>query len=720
MATVRMDWKGAGYVKMKHLRSARLWMVALSLLFMNSAPGRTQPDAFALNRISLSPQFPIPEVLKPNIEFWKKVYAEYSSNQVLIHDAEDLDVIYQVVDFRDLFADPGSVSERTLWKRIEKIKKNYKRRLYEIAVKLQRGRQLTPAEERIMALWGDRATPARLRRAARNIRGQQGMKEKFHEGLQRSGLYFEKIQEIFRRYHLPQELIMLPHVESSFNYKAYSKYGAAGIWQFTRSTGRLFLKINYDIDERLDPLLATEAAAKLLQRNYRELRSWPLAITAYNHGLYGMKRAKRKFGDDLGKIVRYYRSRTFGFASRNFYAEFIAALEVATDYENYFGSVSFHHPLKYQTFVTDKYYPIKSILKTFHLTLEEFKLFNPALRPPVLRGQRRIPRGYSLRIPDRPELDERALWATLTNREGYREQVVSRWYRVRRGDNLSAIARRYRVPMYTLMEYNNLRNAHRIYAGQILKIPAPGERVARKKKPATVTKPVLADASSKPQAARVEEAAPAAAPGPAEPSGPTAEQIEPVQFTSGLAAPADEVAPPNMRVEVAAGDDISVILVPENKPQTDVPSDTVYSQLPEPVSEWIRVEPEETLGHYAEWLEVPTQKLRVLNHLAYGEEIRIGQRIRLTFEKVTPEEFTRRRYEYLKSIEEDFFSSYRVESIKTHRVRRGQNIWYIVNRLYDVPLWLVAKYNPDRDLQNLHPGDEIAIPVVSAIEDAIE
>ncbi|MDQ7054702.1 MAG: hypothetical protein Q9P14_18105 [candidate division KSB1 bacterium] len=116
-----------------------------------------------------------------------------------------------------------------------------------------------------------------------------------------------------------------------------------------------------------------------------------------------MKRAKRKFGDDLGKIVRYYKSRTFGFASRNFYAEFLAALEVATDYEDYFGDVKFHQPMIFQTFVTDKYYTVQSILRAFNLSMDEFKAFNPALRPPVLRGERRIPKGYALRLPDRPD-----------------------------------------------------------------------------------------------------------------------------------------------------------------------------------------------------------------------------------------------------------------------------------------------------------------------------
>ena len=122
---------------------------------------------------------------------------------------------------------------------------------------------------------------------------------------------------------------MLPHVESSFNAAAYSKVGAAGLWQFMRSTGRRYMRVDDAVDERLDPYRSTEAAAQLLAYNYRVLGSWPLALTAYNHGAAGMRRAKESVGtDDFVKINRTYNSRTFGFASRNFFPSFLAALTI--------------------------------------------------------------------------------------------------------------------------------------------------------------------------------------------------------------------------------------------------------------------------------------------------------------------------------------------------------------------------------------------------------
>ena len=95
---------------------------------------------------------------------------------------------------------------------------------------------------------------------------------------------------------MPAALVALPHVESSYNPIARSFVGAAGLWQFTRSTGRRFMQIDHVVDERRDPFLSSVAAASLLQYNYSILKSWPLAITGYNHGVAGMRRAVKKFG----------------------------------------------------------------------------------------------------------------------------------------------------------------------------------------------------------------------------------------------------------------------------------------------------------------------------------------------------------------------------------------------------------------------------------------
>ena len=189
-------------------------------------------------------------------------------------------------------------------------------------------------------LWGGRhsgAAAAGGRRRALPARAVRSVPRR----LQRAGSWESHIAQTLAAQGLPPEIAALPHVESSFQPTAMSKAGAAGMWQFIRSTGRRYLRIDGAVDERLDPYRSTEAAAQLLSYNYRLLGSWPLAITAYNHGAEGMRRARDQLGtDDIVRIVRQYQSPTFGFASRNYYCSFLAAMRLDRDPEKYFGNVT--------------------------------------------------------------------------------------------------------------------------------------------------------------------------------------------------------------------------------------------------------------------------------------------------------------------------------------------------------------------------------------------
>ncbi|MDZ7288625.1 MAG: transglycosylase SLT domain-containing protein [candidate division KSB1 bacterium] len=662
--------------------------------------------------------FPMPQEIAVNVEFWRKIYADYPTTNVLIHDTEDLGIIYEVVELKGLSdsISPSSSFYRQEWKKVEGIRDEYRSILSRLANRQLDLSNLTLREKRVVEIFGASADPDVLRRAAGTIRAQQGLKDRFHLGLQRSGLYRDFIAGIFSQYGLPEELIMLPHVESSFNYQAYSKVGAAGIWQFMRSTGRLFLTINYDVDERLDPIRSTEAAAKLLQLNYNELGAWPLAITAYNHGLNGMRRAKAMYGTDFGRIYREYQSRTFGFASRNFYAEFLAALHVATNHENYFGDVQFHRPVEFVEITTDHYLTVNSILEAYKIDLEELRKLNPALRPPVLRSQRRIPRGYTLRLPKRPDIEAGALLARIDPSLKYEEQVQSEWYRVKRGDNLTAIAQKHNVPVTTLAEYNNLNRNGRLTIGQILRIPPKGIDMLASTSPVTtgtrlpvVDSSPIAPASSAAVAVTTPEPTVVSDAGTSEAEVTSVNRIEREAIvTLDLPAASKPALITDGSNVVGGSGDVA-------GPQ---PAPTSKLRQAEPLSQWIHVEADETLGHYASWLEIPTQRLRELNGLRYNQDIQIGQRIRLSYERVSAEEFQRRRYEYQRSLEEDFFSNYAVDTLQTHRVGRGQNVWQICNDIYQVPIWLVAKYNPDRDLAKLHTGDSLAIPVVVPLNPA--
>jgi hypothetical protein len=171
------------------------------------------------------------------------------------------------------------------------------------------------------------------------IRSQRGSKENILEGLKISGRYMTRMQSIFREEGLPAELAYLPLVESSFNVRARSSVGAVGMWQFMPETGETFKRVDTTVDERRDPMASSRAAARLLKENYRFFGNWPLAITAYNHGTDGILRGiKAVESDDLVDLIRGYQSPTFRFASKSFYAEFLAVVEIATNSDNYFPS----------------------------------------------------------------------------------------------------------------------------------------------------------------------------------------------------------------------------------------------------------------------------------------------------------------------------------------------------------------------------------------------
>src|SRR5215471_13486868 len=265
--------------------------------------------------------------LESRIEFWKKVYTQYGENDVVIHDRFHVNLIYDIAPKGDQSSHIATVQQA----------------LDEIHANLASPDSLSPASrqirDQIMAN-GVPLTDAALGDLKENIHTQVGIKERFRDGIIRSGRYLEAFQQIFEKQGVPTEIALLPFVESSFENRALSNAGAAGIWQFTRGTGRLYLTVSRRIDERLDPAKATRAAARLLRDNYDALGSWPLAITAYNHGRAGMLRAQSEVGSsDITKVIDEYKGPLFGYASMNFYSEFLAAIDVYTNYEQYFGQL---------------------------------------------------------------------------------------------------------------------------------------------------------------------------------------------------------------------------------------------------------------------------------------------------------------------------------------------------------------------------------------------
>ncbi len=334
--------------------------------------------------------FPTFPAIQTNVAFWEKIYTTYSTSEAVIHDKYDLTKIYGVIPIVD-YLQPGArqLNEPLL----ETAKQKYSTILTHLA---QGNPPITKEEHRIAAMYQG-ARKSQLQKASESIRVQIGQKEQFREGVVRSGAYLHEIKRILRSYDLPEELAYLPHVESSFNPDAYSKAGASGLWQFTRSTGKQYLRIDHTIDERQDPLRATHAAAKFLKRNHSVLGSWPLALTAYNCGTSGMCRAKKDKGS-YEKIFLEYEEGHFKFASRNYYPEFLAAIRAAQKLEQNPSSRSLQSAPLTTVRLTSRA-SIDDISRHFKVDINTIKTLNPAIKPSIFQEKKQLPQGYELKLP---------------------------------------------------------------------------------------------------------------------------------------------------------------------------------------------------------------------------------------------------------------------------------------------------------------------------------
>lgn len=334
--------------------------------------------------------FPLYPCLRNNVKFWEDVYSRYSTRQGILHDTDDLSRVYAVIDLVDWEAtDSARINNERI--------KAAKGRIAAILTTLGSGiTPRTPEEQRIARLF-PKMRHTTFHQARENIRLQIGQSDRFREGLIRSGKYLQQFRKIFAAQGLPVDLVYLPHVESSFNPKAYSKVGAAGLWQFTRGTGKEYLTVNHLVDERYDPYLATQAAARLLKDNYDLLQTWPLALTAYNCGRSGMLRAVRAMGS-YEKVFTSYSEGSFQFASRNFYSEFLAAMRVAKRMGGN-PKIPFERPEATAVLQLKDDVPIGRLRATYRVSAEIFARLNPALMQPVLAGEKAVPKGYLVRLP---------------------------------------------------------------------------------------------------------------------------------------------------------------------------------------------------------------------------------------------------------------------------------------------------------------------------------
>jgi len=672
-----------------HHKRVRLWFFIFSVfLGISHSPVHAAEEPF-----------PLYPVIDPNVTFWTTIYARYSTTQAVVHDSVHLDIVYEVIDLKP--ADqPGArkINRRRMKKAGKKVESVLKR--------LAADPLAEDADcRRVAALFGPGAVARTFSHARHRVRCQIGQRDRFQAGLIRSGAYIDQMRAILKSNGVPEDLAYLPHVESSFNTNAYSKFGAAGMWQFTRSTGKRFMTVDYVLDERRDPFAAAQAAAQLLKENHDRLGSWPLAITAYNHGAAGMQRAKAAHGD-YPEVFTSYKGRTFKFASRNFYSEFLAARRVASNYQRYFGPLALNAPIRSRTVSLDGFAAFPDLCRHFKVSPKVVRTMNPALRPPVFNGQKYIPRGYVLNLPAPAESNGISL-ATIPTDLFKTAQKASRFYTVQNGDTAGKIARMHHVKLNDLILANNMDRRATVYARQTLRIPQAGDSVPSGKKPQS---PI--------------------------PRGPVA------LLAGGESADTSVAIPDNIPLESlvaryrrpgpSPADLIAMADVePENAPEDTIDNDwgtepaivnvdvgfARIIQIKRQTVGIIKVEVEETLGHYAEWAGVRASRIRRLNNIPFGQPLQLHKEIKVPLGAIAAADFEARRYDFHKRLQEDFFAAYRVGELQRYRVQPGDSYWTLCRDKFDLPLWLLRHYNAGVNLAALRIHQPLTIPAIESVLD---
>ncbi|MEI6125577.1 MAG: transglycosylase SLT domain-containing protein [Pseudomonadota bacterium] len=570
-------------------------------------------------------QWPYREQLHKEIKFWKDIFARYDDDHYVLHDPGDLGVIYKVLTFDPLTSDSKRERQIALEKyEITKL-------LLLLAKKTLENEELTLSEKHLAQLFGEPLNPQKLKICAYRVRAQQGISNRFNEGLQRSFAYLPTIKKIFKENGLPESLSYLPHVESSFNPLARSSAGAVGMWQFVRKTAQIFMKVNSVIDERYDPITSSQAACSLLKINYRETGDWGLAITAYNHGLTGMKEGAKKYGRNYIEVRKKYHSPSFQFASKNFYPEFLAAVEIMENLEKYFPGVNASSTLKMIRYKLKKPVVLPLLAKNCGIDTARLKELNPGYTYNVWKGKLPVPSGSHINLPLKTDiaLVNQYIEAPHTDAEETIKAAPPEEVRTRR-----ASARQKKTPENKKKE-------------KILAEVADNQ---------TAKQQVMAEKGS-----------------------PKKGESKPTRSANT-----------NLSQESLKAELLPVLAV-ENQ------AITVFGN--------------ETLGHYAQWLKVSSQELSNKNKFSSGQKLRQKQKIHLDFSKVSAEEFQQSRISYHLSLVELMLREHNLDHLIDYTLRHGESLYTLAHGQFKIPPSLVLYFNARQDLNNLHAGSIIRIPV---------
>jgi membrane-bound lytic murein transglycosylase D len=304
--------------------------------------------------------FPEPEELAPAVRFWAATFTQYRQRDVVIHDRVQLGLVYDVV--RDVSSSDDPRVQAAIAVAVARIERSAARGPF--------------------ALFQPRAPALEPLARIRTIRGQR---ETFEQGLTAERLFRPTVRRALAAEGLPLDLAALPLIESAYHPSMESGAGAVGLWQLTADVADRWIKIDGKVDERRDPARASVAAAAYLRDLHTRFGSWPLALTAYNHGPTGIERARAAVGsDDIGQIVNAYDGPGFGFASRSFYASFLAARHVLKHSADYFPAIKAVRVVTYKVKRGDT---LEAVAKRHGVSLPSLRVANGIRAGAIKPGQ---------------------------------------------------------------------------------------------------------------------------------------------------------------------------------------------------------------------------------------------------------------------------------------------------------------------------------------------
>lgn len=418
--------------------------------------------------------FTISDDLKDVVQFWVHMFGMYNRDHYVFYNKDYVGVVYSVLDFSKIEDLSHSEKKQFKYSMMKDEKKRLKAILSKVAKHIQKNKDnlkgLNSEELRIakMLLANKNHLDLSEKALLSNFAWRKGFAHRMQTAIKTSGLYMDEMQRIFAERGLPTELTMIPFIESSFNPKAYSHAGAAGMWQFISATGKRYLRIDEYVDERYDPILSAYAAATHLANEYKFLKSWPMTVNAYNTGPGRMLQAKKRLGTtDISEIIKKFRGTGYGFDSRNYYPEFLAMVHVYQNQDQFFGPIEKLPAITHEYVSLPTSMTLKDIAVRSGLSDTALAQLNLSLKAPVANSEKALPKGYLLKVPSDAKKD-----VLLAMNDIYNEFKFATHHVVQNGESLKKIAKKYDLRIQDLAMINQVLPKQKLAAGSIIRLPS--------------------------------------------------------------------------------------------------------------------------------------------------------------------------------------------------------------------------------------------------------